>query len=87
MLEQSSLDQLEVGMNKEQVRYAIGEPILAEPFSQQQWDYIYLAQPGRGKTVRRLLTLHFDGDILVRIEGDWLPANQPAVEETSDTDQ
>ncbi len=73
LLHLESLEQLEVGMTKEQVRFLIGEPILADPFHKQRWDYIYLAQPGRREPVRRLLRLHFDKDLLVKIEGDLMP--------------
>ncbi len=70
IVNQDMVDQLEPGMNKARVRYVMGSPMLVHVFHQDRWDYIYLRRPGRGKPEKRRITLHFENDQLVRIEGD-----------------
>lgn len=73
IIEQAALEQLKTGMSKEQVGFLMGYPILKESFKNDRWDYLYLLHPGRGEPKRRLITLHFTGDELVKIEGDLKP--------------
>ncbi len=60
--------QLEIGMSKEEVRKILGSPMLADPFHNQRWDYIYRFIPGRGFERKSRLTLFFSDDILQRID-------------------
>lgn len=39
-IEQDKLDQLEVGMTPEQVRFLLGTPIAADPYDSNRWDYL-----------------------------------------------
>jgi outer membrane protein assembly factor BamE len=73
MVEQESVNQLQPGMDKRQVRHIMGTPMLVDPFHQQRWDYIYRMRPSRGETEQRRVALFFEGDQLVRIEGDLRP--------------
>jgi outer membrane protein assembly factor BamE len=70
VVEQSQLDALQPGMDKRQVRNLLGTPMLVDPFHQNRWDYVYSFRPIRGDTEQRRLTLHFENDVLSRIEGD-----------------
>ncbi len=71
LFDQTRIDQLKIGMNKEQVRYLVGNPIVDIPFDQNEWHYIYIMQPpkGRGEELRREITLSFEGDTLVKMSG------------------
>ena len=35
-----------------------------------RWDYVYRLRSGRGEAQQRVISLHFDGDVLDRVEGD-----------------
>ena len=71
VLEPETVAQLQPGMSKRQVQTILGTPLLNDPFHQDRWDYVYAFYP-RGNRTRgeeRHLILHFQGDILARIEG------------------
>lgn len=65
---------LKPGMTKRQVRYALGTPLVADPFHKDRWDYVHSFQKGNGKRSQQLLTLIFKEDALVTIEGDLAQA-------------
>ncbi|MBI5612673.1 MAG: outer membrane protein assembly factor BamE [Gammaproteobacteria bacterium] len=65
---------LKPGMTKRQVRYALGTPLVADPFHKDRWDYVYSFQKGSGKRNQQQLTLIFQDDALVTIEGDLAQA-------------
>ena len=63
------LEALEIGMSKDEVRRIMGSPMLADPFHNQRWDYIYRFMPRKGFERKSLLTLYFDkGDRLMTID-------------------
>lgn len=73
LLDQKAIADVQVGMSKRQVSLLLGTPAVTSPFHQDRWDYIYsLSRRGRAPDVRNL-TLRFDGEALVSIEGDLLP--------------
>ena len=73
MVDQETVNRLQPGMDKRQVRHALGTPMLIDPFHQERWDYVYSMRPSRGETEQRRVSLFFEGDRLVRIEGDLKP--------------
>jgi outer membrane protein assembly factor BamE len=75
---QDMVTKLKPGMSKAQVRFALGTPLVVDPFHADRWDYIYLLQK-RGRTVehRRLIVL-FQDDKLLRLEGDVRPLENNA---------
>ncbi|WP_226801560.1 outer membrane protein assembly factor BamE [Alkalilimnicola sp. S0819] len=73
ILTQDMVDQLEPGMNRRQVEFLLGSPVLQSAFHPDRWDYVYTLKPNAGDPVRRRLTLHFQGDQLRRIEGNLVP--------------
>ncbi len=68
-LEQEDLDQLELGMSKNQVAFLLGTPAIQDPFHQDRWDYLSSFARRGGDPVRRLVTLKFEGDTLVYMRG------------------
>lgn len=70
---QEMVDQLEPGMTREQVRYVMGTPLVADTFNQDRWDYIYSVKLPNGNTVKKKLTVYFQNDVLSRTEGDYRP--------------
>ena len=41
LFDQSTLDQVKVGMTKKQVRFLLGTPLVNDPFHANRWDYFY----------------------------------------------
>lgn len=71
---QDMVDQLESGMNQRQVRFIMGTPLLEDTFNRERWDYPYLLRNGTTVIRQATVTMHFDGDILANVTGDYLPA-------------
>ena len=62
------LESISIGMTKSEVRKIMGTPMLADPFHNQRWDYIYRFIPNKGFERKSLLTLYFEDDVLVKID-------------------
>jgi outer membrane protein assembly factor BamE len=75
---QEMVSQLKPGMSREQVKFIMGTPLVADLFHPDRWDYVYRYQMGKGGVLERKLTVYFEKDALVRIEGDIVPANADA---------
>ena len=73
LLEKKQVDQLKPGMSKRQVALLIGSPSIQDPFHQDRWDYLASVSKRGGETEVKNLVLHFDGDTLARVEGDYFP--------------
>lgn len=73
-VDQKMIERLKPEMSRSQVRFILGTPLIADPFHPQRWDYVYLT--GRAGDVRRerRITVVFEEDRLVRIEGDTVPS-------------
>jgi outer membrane protein assembly factor BamE len=76
-LDQENVARIKIGLNRSQVRFLLGTPLLVDPFRNDRWDYVYMNYKAGRLTEQRHLTLFFDGDTLARIEGD-LPVTKPA---------
>ncbi len=63
---------LKVGMNRKQVRFLMGTPLIQDPFHKDRWDYVYTFKPGGGEMTRQHLTVFFEGDKVVRIDKSQL---------------
>lgn len=61
---------LKPGMSKDQVRFILGTPLVADIFHANRWDYVYRFQPGRGEPQERRLVVFFEDGKLVRVGGD-----------------
>ena len=70
-IKQDDLDQLEVGMTRKQALFLLGTPMVADPFHQDRWDYIYFLKVGRDKAVyRRWVSVFFKDDLVTEIVTD-----------------
>ena len=73
---------LKLGMTREQVRQILGTPLLADYFHANRWDYVFeYKRNGQVIGKDRRITLFFDGDKLVKFEGDALPTDVELVAE------
>ena len=73
---------LQLGMTREQVRQILGTPLLASYFHANRWDYVFeFKRSGQRIGAERHVTVYFDGDNLVKFEGDALPTEIELVAE------
>ncbi|MDR2111727.1 MAG: outer membrane protein assembly factor BamE [Candidatus Accumulibacter sp.] len=79
VLTQEMVAQLRPGLTREQVRFILGTPVLADMFHANRWDYLYRLQKGStGEIETRKFSTFFDDDgRLVRVGGD-VSVLQPA---------
>ena len=69
LIEQKDLDQVEVGMTRNQVRFLLGTPMIDDPFHAARWDYVYYLKIGRkDATFKRWVSIHFDDNIVSEIQ-------------------
>ena len=59
---------LEVGMNKRQVRYILGTPLIRDVFHPERWDYVFTQGSKGGAVEKDFLVLEFENDLLSRIQ-------------------
>jgi len=71
---QEMVAQLKPGMSKEQVRLALGTPLLADIFHADRWDYVYYRDKPGEKRDQRKLTVFFEDGKLMRLDGDVVAA-------------
>jgi outer membrane protein assembly factor BamE len=71
---QEMIARLQPGMTRSQVRFALGTPLVVDPFRADRWDYIYLYTKQGVVTEQRRIVVVFKDDKLARIEGDAAPA-------------
>jgi len=69
-LETEQVNELKLGMTREQVTYLLGTPLIRDPFHPERWDYVYSFKPGGGKLKSQHLTLYFEHNTLAKIDRD-----------------
>ena len=79
---QEQLSQLKPGMSKEQVRLALGTPMLADLFHADRWDYVYWREATDGRRESRKMAVFFADNKLERLEGDGVPPLAAPAKET-----
>jgi outer membrane protein assembly factor BamE len=73
-ISQDMVAQLKPGMSKEQVRLALGTPLLTDIFHADRWDYVYWRERPGAKLEQRKLTVFFEDGKLMRLDGDTVSA-------------
>lgn len=76
LVTQDMVEKLKPGMSRSQVRFALGTPLVTDVFHNDRWDYIYRYEKAGKLVENRHIVAVFDGDKLVRIEGDVVPGNR-----------
>ena len=71
---QEMIAKVQPGMTRSQVRFALGTPLVVDPFRTDRWDYVYHYQKAGVITEQRRIAVLFKDDRLVRIDGDVVPA-------------
>jgi len=63
IVEEEDLDQVEVGMTRNQIRFLLGTPMIDDPFHMNRWDYVYYVTIGRNDaSAKRWISILFDDD-------------------------
>ncbi len=70
---QDQVDKLRVGQTPQQVRLALGTPLLTDVFHANRWDYAYSFERQGRVLEQRQFTVYFANDKLARWEGDEAP--------------
>jgi outer membrane protein assembly factor BamE len=70
---QEMAEQLKPGMSRRQVRFIMGTPLVEDTFNQDRWDYPYVKRNGPNVLSESRMTVIFEGDSLLSVEGDYLP--------------
>jgi len=85
-LEQKTIDKIQVGMTKEQVKFVLGSPVVIDAFDSDTWNYVYRFKSGRSEklNMQKSFTIKFEDEKLVAAEGDFdlsenfnIPFNTP----------
>ena len=62
-LKQEEIDLVELGMTRTQVEFALGTPMVADPFDKNRWDYSYYLDSRRQKLyAEKRVSIFFDDD-------------------------
>ena len=61
---------LKPGQTRDQVRFILGSPLVADMFHVDRWDYVYRFRPGHGEVQQRTMTVFFQDNKLTRVAGD-----------------
>lgn len=72
-IEPEKVEQLRVGMTKEQVKFLMGSPLITDVFHPDRWDYVFHLIPDYGDSERYHLTIFFDGDKVSEIRKGDMP--------------
>ena len=93
-LDQKSIDKLQVGMTKEQVKFILGSPVVIDAFSNDTWNYVYTLKSGRDAKYnqKKHFILGFSSNVLISASGDYklsedfnTPFNETTKTKDSDT--
>jgi len=71
LIEQEDLDQAELGMTRNQIRFLLGTPMIDDPFHKDRWDYVYYLKIGRqDATFKRWVSVFFEEGLVSEIRKD-----------------
>lgn len=77
VITQEIIDQLRPTMTKRQVLYIMGSSMLIDVFHPQRWDYLYSEQKSGEPRLQKRVSLYFDGNELISVQGDFRPSSTP----------
>ncbi len=68
IVKQEDLDQVELGMTRNQIRFLLGTPMIDDPFHVDRWDYVYYLKIGRDDAgFKRWVSVFFEDDAVTDI--------------------
>jgi len=77
---QEMVAQLKPGMSKDQVKFILGTPLIADVFHADRWDYVFTRiRANSREQEKRRIAVYFEDGKLKRVEGDVVASgNAPA---------
>ena len=84
VITQEMVDRLKPGMTRNQVEFVMGKPVLADPFEQDQWVYVYTLEVPDYFIQNFKMVLTFKDDTLATITGDYVPQDAAAETDAAD---
>lgn len=75
IITQDMLDQLKPGMNRRQVHFVLGNPMIDNVFDDSYESYAYTYQLAGGKTEKQLITVFYENEKFTRATGELLDEN------------
>lgn len=72
-ISQEMLARIQPGMTPEQVRFALGTPLLSDIFHAGRWDYVFRLQKPNGQVTNNRVIIYFEDNRVSRILSDPLP--------------
>ena len=71
LIEADDVDQIEIGMTKNQIRFLLGTPMIDDPFNEDRWDYVYYLKVGRDSAIfKKWVSLTFENNQVTEINKD-----------------
>lgn len=70
VIDQTMIDKLRPGMDKNQVHFILGTPAVVDPFHTDQWEYIYTMAESGDNREQRHVRIHFKDEKIAYIDGD-----------------
>jgi outer membrane protein assembly factor BamE len=71
LIKEEDLDQVELGMTKNQVRFLLGTSMIDDAFNKDRWDYVYFLRIGRDDPrFKRWVTVIFADGAVIEIRKD-----------------
>ena len=68
LIKQEDLDQVQLGMTRNQVRFLLGTPMIDDPFHTDRWDYVYYMVIGREEAgFKRWVSVIFADDVVAEL--------------------
>lgn len=80
-ISQEQISQMKEGMTREQVRFILGTPLVADAFHPDRWDYPFRLQKGNGEITSSKVTIFFKDDKVTRFNGNDLPTEQDYIKQ------
>ena len=72
-LDERDVEKLRIGMNKDQVIFVLGHPVVQDSFDHDTWYYVYDMKRGmqkRGDDFRKSLVINFEDNKIASVDGD-----------------
>jgi len=77
---QEMLAQLKPGQTREQVRFLLGSPMIADMFHADRWDFPFYLARGDGELTTSRVTVYFKDNVVERFDGGNLPTEREYID-------
>ncbi|GAB2847645.1 hypothetical protein GCM10027277_14680 [Pseudoduganella ginsengisoli] len=75
-ISEEMVQQLKVGMTRDQVRFILGTPLLTDIFHADRWDYPFRLARGNGEVIESAVVVYFKEGVVERFDGGNLPTEK-----------